>query len=90
MAPREESGPAQEDVGGIGEIEKGVPIPTQRGRKPGAVAARLMQCAVGDSFVIRGADKLETVRSFAHRRGICIVTRMDDGCANAWRIWRKA
>lgn len=64
------------------KIEKNIPIPEQRGRKPNGTYSSLMgQMQVGDSFLAEG-EKLQTVQSAvrqaAHRAGIKITTRREE------------
>lgn len=78
------------------KIEKNIPIPEQRGRKPSGTYSKLMNAMeVGDSFVAEG-EKLQTVQSAvrqaAHRAGIKITTRQEEaeGEVVKLRVWRVA
>lgn len=64
------------------KIEKNIPIPEQRGRKPNGTYSEVMsKMDVGDSFVAEG-DKSQTiqsaVRQAARRIGIKVTTRQLD------------
>lgn len=61
-------------------IEKGVPMPEPRGRKPGSHAETMKKMAVGDSFVFEGTklgSMQSVVRMAASRLGIVITTRQE-------------
>lgn len=77
------------------KIEKNIPIPERRGRKPNGIYSKLMGAMqVGDSFLAEG-EKLQTVQSAvrqaAHRAGIKITTRQEDSDEEnvvKLRVWR--
>lgn len=76
-------------------IEKNIPVPERRGRKPHGTYSKVMEeLGVGDSFVAEGANVQtvqSAVRQAARRAGICITTAQDEDSvpgAIRLRVWR--
>lgn len=73
-------------------IDKGVPLPESRGRKPcGAYAEVMSKMEIGDSFVTEG-EKMPSlqsaVRQAAKRARITITARREGEEGFKLRVWR--
>lgn len=68
------------------KIEKGIPLPTPRGKSNEIIAA-LMAAKIGDSFLVP-LNKRNNMGTWAARAKVKITTRVDG--ETHLRVWRTA